>query len=89
MAHWPINGASAASAIFAESSITPPTIRSDNDVVAAYAELFAECRLSGHALHAKQHTGDRWIAACAIAKSTDLLAGDGIYHGAPGVALLA
>lgn len=66
-----------------------PTIRSDNEVVGAHAGLFAECRRAGHALHAKEHTGDRWIAACAIAKGAGLLAGDGIYQGAPGVQLLA
>lgn len=65
-----------------------PTIRADNEVVEAHARLFAECRRTGHALNAKEHTGDRWIAACAIAKKVDLLAGDGIYVGAPGVALL-
>lgn len=65
-----------------------PTIRSDSDVVDAHAQLFAECRRTGHALQAKEHTGDRWIAACALAKGTELLAGDGIYQGAPGVTLL-
>ncbi|WP_448073837.1 hypothetical protein [Georgenia yuyongxinii] len=66
-----------------------PTIRADNQVIDAHAALFAECRQAGHALHAKEHTGGRWVAACAIAKSADLLAGDGIYQGAPGVRLLA
>lgn len=65
-----------------------PTIRADNDVVDAHAHLFAECRRTGHALQAKEHTGDRWIAACSIAKAVDLLAGDAIYQSAPGVTLL-
>ena len=65
-----------------------PTIRADDEVIEAYATLRAECRRIGHALHAKEHTGDRWIAACAISKSVDLLAGDGIYRNAPGVSLL-
>ncbi|MCV7340745.1 PilT domain-containing protein [Mycobacterium haemophilum DSM 44634] len=30
-----------------------------------------------------EHTGDRRVAACAIAKRLDLLAGDAIYQGAP------
>ncbi|WP_297847293.1 PIN domain-containing protein [Mycobacterium sp.] len=60
-----------------------PTIRPDNEVVDAYAELAAECRRLGHGLHAREHTGDRWVAACAIAKRLDLLAGDEIYRGAP------
>lgn len=66
-----------------------PTIRADNEVIDAHASLFAECRRSGHALHDKQHTADRWIAACAIAKGVDLLAGDGIYVGVPQLSLLA
>ena len=66
-----------------------PTIRADNEVVEAHAQLFAECRRTGHALHAKDHTGDRWIAACAIAKRVGLLAGDGIYQGAPYVSPLS
>lgn len=66
-----------------------PTIRADNDVVEAHARLYAECRRTGHALHAKTHTADRWIAACAIAKGVPLLAGDGIYAGAPGLEVLA
>lgn len=66
-----------------------PTIRADNEVVDAHATLFAECRRMGHALHDKQHTADRWIAACAMSKGADLLAGDGIYEGAPGLSLLA
>jgi predicted nucleic acid-binding protein len=60
-----------------------PTIRPDNEVVDAYAELAAECRRLGHGLQAREHTGDRWVAACAIAKRLDLLAGDAIYRGAP------
>lgn len=60
-----------------------PTVHSDDEVVAAYATLTAECRRLGHALHDRVHTSDRWDAACAIAKRLDLLAGDSIYRGAP------
>lgn len=60
-----------------------PTIQSDADVIEAYATLTAECRRLGHALHEKIHAADRWVAACAIAKGLDLLAGDQIYRGAP------
>ncbi|MBM7519072.1 PIN domain-containing protein [Nocardioides nitrophenolicus] len=66
-----------------------PTIRSDNQVVEAHADLTSMCRRTGHALHAKHHAGDRWIAASAIAKGVELLAGDGIYLGAPGLSLIA
>lgn len=65
-----------------------PTIGVDDAVVDANATLYADCRRLGHALHAKENTADRWIAACAIAKTTPLLAGDGIYQGAPGLSLL-
>ncbi|AYE94690.1 PIN domain nuclease [Mycobacterium paragordonae] len=60
-----------------------PTIRRDNEVVDAYALLVSEWRRLGHALRAREHNGDRLIAACAVAKRLDLLAGDGIYQGAP------
>ncbi|MEZ5132994.1 MAG: PIN domain nuclease [Mycobacterium sp.] len=64
-----------------------PTIYSDDDVVDAYATLGADCRRIGHALHGREHSGDRWIAACAIAKGLQLVAGDAIYNGAPNLDL--
>jgi len=57
----------------------------DADVIDAYATLTAQCRSRGQALHKKEHTSDRWIAACAVAKGLELIAGDGIYADAPGV----
>lgn len=65
-----------------------PTVRADLDVVDAYATLTAACRTRGHALAAKIHAGDRWVAAAAIAKRIPLLSGDGIYAAAPDLALL-
>jgi predicted nucleic acid-binding protein len=65
-----------------------PTIYADDEVADAYAELVAECRRAGHALHAKEHSGDRWIAACAIAKNLELVAGDGIYRDAPNLSVV-
>ena len=62
-----------------------PPASSEHEVIDAYATLTAECRAAGHALHEKVHTGDRWIAACAVAKDFELLAGDRIYSGAPRV----
>lgn len=64
-----------------------PTIDEDRDVIEAFAQLTAACKRAGVALHAKVHTGDRWVAACAIAKGIPLLSHDGIYVGAPGVRL--
>lgn len=68
---------------------TAQTIPADSDVVDAFATLGAECKRVGHALHDKIHTGDRWVAASAIAKGLPLLARDSIYAGAPGLQLLA
>lgn len=65
-----------------------PTIYADDEVADAYAELVAECRRTGHALHSKAHSGDRWIAACAIAKNLELVAGDGIYRDAPNLSVV-
>lgn len=55
----------------------------DMEVLDAFVNLTVGCRAVGHALHAKDHTGDRWIAACAIAKDLPLLSGDAIYEDAP------
>ena len=64
-----------------------PTIGATRDVIDTYANLVRECRQIGHALHDKGHAGDRWIAASAIAKHVELLAGDGIFIGAPNLTL--
>ena len=68
-----------------DATATVPVTR---DVVEKYADLTASLRHSGHALHQKNHTGDRWIAATALAIGAALLTGDGIYQGAPGLVLL-
>ncbi|MGY4710675.1 hypothetical protein ACXDF8_14130 [Mycolicibacterium sp. CBM1] len=36
----------------------------------------------------REHSGDRWIAACAIAKNFELVAGDGIYRDAPNLSVV-
>lgn len=67
-----------------------PTVDEDVDVVDAYSRLLAEARAAGHPLgNAKDHVGDRWIAACAIAKHVPLLTGNKKhFHGAPGLELI-
>ena len=65
-----------------------PTIPADREVIDSYAEVTSLCLRAGHALHAKVHAADRWVAACAVAKGLPLLSGDGIYQGAPGLSLL-
>jgi len=63
------------------------TIGVDDEVIDAFAQLTADCRGRGHALQDKKHTGDRWIAACAVAKGVPLLTLDGIFRGVPGLEL--
>lgn len=64
-----------------------PTLPVDERVIDEAARLFAECKRAGHALHAKEHTGDRWVAATACAYDVPLLAVDGIYRDVPGLTL--
>jgi len=65
------------------------TVPVTEDVVRAYARLTAECRRRALGLHDKKHTGDRWVAATAIAIDAPLLTLDGIFHNAPGLQVLA
>ncbi len=65
-----------------------PTVHESPAVTDNYATLTAACKNAGHPLHGKVHTGDRWIAACAITLGLKLFAGDKIYAGAPGLSLL-
>lgn len=54
-----------------------PTVDEDVEVIDAYSQLLAEASKIGHSLgDKKQHVGDRWIAACAIAKRLPLLTGN-------------
>ena len=59
-----------------------------DEVVAAYVTLTVDCRQAAHALAQKVHTGDRWIAATAIALDRPLMSLDGIFAGAPRLATL-
>jgi predicted nucleic acid-binding protein len=67
-----------------------PTIDEDVEVIDAYARLLADAQKAGHALGDKHnHVGDRWIAACAIAKELPLLTGNRRhFEDAPGLTLL-
>jgi len=65
-----------------------PCARVDWHVIDVFAELTAAGNKEGNALGAKIHTGDRWIAATAIAYDLKLLSGDGIFTGAPGLKML-
>ena len=68
-------------------SVTP-TVYVDEPLTDRCALLTAALRSRGHPLHAKNHTGDRWIAATAVHHGIPLLSGDGIYADVPGLALL-
>ncbi len=67
-----------------------PTIDEDRAVVEAYARLLAAAQKAGHPFgNNAHHVGDRWIAACAIAKDVPLLTGNHKhFDGAPGLTLL-
>lgn len=59
------------------------------DLTRVWADLTAACLVAGHGLHAKDHTGDRWIAATAIHLGVPLVSNDTIFRDAPGLELLA
>lgn len=67
-----------------------PTVDEDSTVVDAYSRPLVEARDIGHPLgDAAHHVGDRWIAACAIAKRLPLLTGNAKhFRGAPRLDLL-
>ncbi len=65
-----------------------PTVQVSVEVQEAFAELTAAAQHVGHAIHAKDHTGDRWIAATAIAARLPLASNDGIFDDVPGLVRL-
>lgn len=70
-----------------ERLATTPTVQLDDEVLEAYVTLTVEARARGNAIADKAHTADRWIAACAIAKSLPLLSRDSIFADAPALTL--
>ena len=68
----------------ARTVIVPVT----EQVVDAWVDLRVACEADGHALAAKEHMGDAWVAASAIGHDLPLLANDRIYRGAPRLRLL-
>ncbi|MBP8920712.1 MAG: PIN domain-containing protein [Micropruina sp.] len=64
-----------------------PTVQLDEDVFEAYVTLTVDARARGNGIGQRLHTADRWIAACAIAKSVPLLSRDGIFADAPALSL--
>jgi predicted nucleic acid-binding protein len=64
------------------------TVHSGPDLVVLHAQLRVECELIGHALGAREHNADRWIAATALRLNVPLVSDDGIFTGVPGLQLL-
>jgi len=62
-----------------------PTVQESVEVQEAFVELTAAAQHAGYAIHAKDHTGDRWIAATAIAERLPLASNDGIFDDIPGL----
>jgi len=65
-----------------------PTYPITETVIQAYVRLTQRSKQVGHPLHQKIHTGDRWIAATALALGSPLLTGDQMYRGAPGLMVI-
>jgi hypothetical protein len=57
------------------------------ELVDICARLRVSCERAGHALAARGHNADRWIAATAIRLGTPLVSNDAIFQGVPGLAL--
>lgn len=55
------------------------TIQVTSAVQAKFIELTVWAKLNGHGIQDKAHTGDRWVAATALAYDLEVAAGDGIY----------
>jgi predicted nucleic acid-binding protein len=59
----------------------------DDETIERVAQLRNECRLTGHALHQRQHNADLWIAAAAVRWRIPLVAHDAVFIGCPGLEL--
>lgn len=58
-----------------------PVVDVTLDVQAAYVDLTARAKRSGHAIADRTHVADRWIAATALATKLPLASDDGIFFG--------
>lgn len=59
-----------------------------DEVQTTFVTLTGSLRAGGHALGDKIHTGDRWIAATALAHGLPIASMDGIFAGIPGIQLI-
>src|SRR5680860_514278 len=60
-----------------------PTIPVDERLIQRYADLTVDAKARGDALGGKPHTGDRWIAATALALGAPLFSLDRIFRSDP------
>jgi predicted nucleic acid-binding protein len=63
-------------------------VQTEQRLIERCAELRAWASRAGHALGQKIHEADRWVAATALALDLELVAGDGIFEGVPGLDVL-
>jgi predicted nucleic acid-binding protein len=63
-------------------------VQTERRLINRCAELRAWASRAGHPLGQKIHEADRWVAATALALDLDLVAGDHIFEGVPGLAVL-
>lgn len=73
-----------------ETHVNGLTVLQVTEVVQArFIALSGGLRKAGYALGNKVHTGDRWIAATAMAHGLPLVSMDGIYRDVSGLELLS
>lgn len=65
-----------------------PVVPVDYSVQENFIGLTVWANENGHAIGAKQHNADRWVAATALAHNLQLAAADGIYRNIDGLDLL-
>jgi predicted nucleic acid-binding protein len=63
-------------------------MQADDEMATVCAALRNRCVQIGHALGAKVHDGDRWIASAAVRLRIPLVSHDGVFVGTPGLELL-
>lgn len=62
-------------------------VHSGPELVDVCARLRVDCGRAGHALAAREHNADRWIAATAIRLGVPLVSNDAIFRDVPALGL--
>ncbi len=63
-------------------------VQSDERLIDRCAELRTWASRAGHGLAHKIHEADRWVATTALVLDLELVAGDRIFEGVPGLTML-